>query len=176
MFVAQWCRAFGAAQVICVDTDPAKLDLARQLGLTTTLDGAAPGISDRIRELTGGHGADFAFEAAGAGVTLINAMHALAAGGTIGILGRPTKPVELPPEFFELLLRRQATIRGSWSFEFQRHPHLAWEESLAAVASGKILVDPLISHRIGLDDVLATVRTMSAGSHGITKAIVNPEA
>jgi Zn-dependent alcohol dehydrogenase len=55
----------GARKVIAVDIDRRKLDLARQLGATDTVDSSQVNPVDAIRELTGGFGADVTVEAVG---------------------------------------------------------------------------------------------------------------
>src|SRR5487761_1883452 len=55
----------GATTVVGVDRDPRKLDLARRFGATAVVDASAEDPVARIRELTGGNGADVCIEAVG---------------------------------------------------------------------------------------------------------------
>ncbi|HJP99612.1 MAG TPA: alcohol dehydrogenase catalytic domain-containing protein, partial [Rhodanobacteraceae bacterium] len=64
--------ASGAAQIVAVDLDDAKLALARELGATATVNARSEDCVDQVRALTGG-GADFAFEFAGVARALENA-------------------------------------------------------------------------------------------------------
>lgn len=171
--VAQWCRAFGAAQVIGVDIDSRKLELARELGITA-LNSADSNVFVAVAALTEGRGVEFAFETSGAARALAKTTELVGVGGTIGLVGRPASAVTLEPDSFERLLRKQLTVMGSWSFEFTRYPRSAWHEAVAAIAAGRIRCQPLVSHRIGLDGILATVKQMQTQSGGITKAVVLP--
>ncbi|HQV91405.1 MAG TPA: zinc-binding dehydrogenase, partial [Phycicoccus sp.] len=89
-------RLAGCTQVIAVDTDPGKFDLAEQVGATAVITGDAYAV-ERVREITGG-GVDYAFEAAGHPSALATAYAATGRGGTtVGIgLPHPTARFELP--------------------------------------------------------------------------------
>jgi propanol-preferring alcohol dehydrogenase len=65
----QILRALTPAQVIAVDTSPAKLDLAREIGADETVI-ADEGAAERIRELSGGRGAELVLDDVGADDTL----------------------------------------------------------------------------------------------------------
>src|SRR5205814_6034424 len=58
-------RLAGAAKVICIDLDPRKLELARQLGATDVVDASRTDPVETIRSLTDGNGADVCIEAVG---------------------------------------------------------------------------------------------------------------
>src|SRR3954468_9184063 len=55
-------RIAGATTIIAVDVDARKLEWARGLGATHTVDGGTEDVVARIRELTGGFGADVVVE------------------------------------------------------------------------------------------------------------------
>src|SRR5215813_5827845 len=78
----------GAAKIVAVDVVPAKLELARQLGATHTIDASATDPVAAIRDLTRG-GADYAFECVGNLAVIRQALDALAPGGTLTVVGVP---------------------------------------------------------------------------------------
>jgi Zn-dependent alcohol dehydrogenase len=66
--VVQGARLSGAAPIIAIDANPAALDRARRFGATDVVPAASGdpdlrGAVDAVRALTGGRGADYAFEA-----------------------------------------------------------------------------------------------------------------
>ena len=63
--IVQMARAFGGVQIIAVGRGQAKLDVAKRMGATDTVDSRATDPVERVRELTGGDGPDVAFEALG---------------------------------------------------------------------------------------------------------------
>src|SRR5881409_693775 len=78
----------GAARIIAVDVVPAKLELARRLGATHSIDAAKDDPVAAIRDLTRG-GADYTFEAVGNLAVIRQALEALGAGGALTIVGVP---------------------------------------------------------------------------------------
>ncbi len=68
--VVQGARIAGAARIVAIDSRRSRLDLARSLGATDIVlvdadDESIDALVDRVRDLTGGRGADHAFEATG---------------------------------------------------------------------------------------------------------------
>jgi S-(hydroxymethyl)glutathione dehydrogenase / alcohol dehydrogenase len=76
--VVQGARIAGATAIVAVDTVPAKLELALELGATHTVDAGAGDPVDAVLELVGG-GVDHAFEALGRPETIET---------TLGLTGR----------------------------------------------------------------------------------------
>jgi S-(hydroxymethyl)glutathione dehydrogenase/alcohol dehydrogenase len=84
----QGARLGGAARIIAVDLDARKLDLARRVGATDTIDAAHDDPLAAIRALTGGRGADCVFEAAGNARAFRLSAEAVRPGGQIVWLGK----------------------------------------------------------------------------------------
>lgn len=63
--VIQGCRIAGASQIIAVDMLDNKLELAKKFGATDTVNASQVDPVEAIRELTGGPGVHYAFEAIG---------------------------------------------------------------------------------------------------------------
>ncbi|TBL76361.1 NAD(P)-dependent alcohol dehydrogenase [Paenibacillus thalictri] len=82
-------RAFGARDIIVTDLEPIRLEAARKLGATHTINAREEDPVVRIKELTGGRGADVAFETAGNPKALQNALASLRRGGKLSIVGLP---------------------------------------------------------------------------------------
>jgi L-iditol 2-dehydrogenase len=75
---------------------------------------------------------------------------------------------------YEKLLRKQLTLKGSWSFQLKRFPHHAWERSADALARKLIDPKPLITHRLTLDELLDGIRLMDSRDPSVGKIIVTP--
>src|SRR3954464_2871615 len=61
----QGARLAGAGAIIAVDINPAKVELARQMGATCGIDGSKQDVVAAVKKQTGGRGVDVAIEAAG---------------------------------------------------------------------------------------------------------------
>ncbi len=84
--VGQLARLSGA-RVIGVDLIPQRLELARQVGFDHVIDGRAEAAAERIKELTGGRGADICIEASGVIPALQEAIRACAYSSRVVAMG-----------------------------------------------------------------------------------------
>jgi len=140
--------AAGATTIVAVDTVPAKLELARELGATHAL-GAGETTVAAIRELTGG-GAHKAIETVGSERVLADAYAATRRGGvtvTVG-LPDPSRMLSIPAVS---LVTEERTLRGSYlgsSVPARDIPRF-----LALHDAGRLPVERLLTHRIALDEI-----------------------
>ncbi|MDE2366426.1 MAG: NAD(P)-dependent alcohol dehydrogenase [Betaproteobacteria bacterium] len=86
-------RVAGARAIIAADVVPSRLVLAMELGATHTVNSRVTDPVEAVREITGG-GADFSLESSGRPAVLRQAIDALAARGTCGIVGAPALGTE----------------------------------------------------------------------------------
>jgi aryl-alcohol dehydrogenase len=100
----------GCDPIIVVDINPARLELARDLGATHVVDASATDPVEAIVELTGG-GADATIEASGIPGVLSQAVYALATDGVCGLVGGPPADVEEALNV-QAVLSRGRTLRG----------------------------------------------------------------
>ena len=76
----------GADTIIAVDLQPHRLELARELGATHTVDGAADDVVQQIQAITAG-GARYAFDTTGAPAVILGALASLRMNGVCGLVG-----------------------------------------------------------------------------------------
>lgn len=108
-FAVQLARALGAGRIIATASSTAKLDLARTLGADFTVDYTKVDFVERVRELTGGVGADVIVDSVGGDVTAKN-LRCLAPYGRLVVYGAAGG---LPPEIDPRALSRQnQTVAG----------------------------------------------------------------
>ncbi len=87
-------KVVGAAAIVAVDLNAERLELARELGATHTIDGATPDLVARVVEATGG-GAAFSFDTTGLPAVIRKAVDSLAPRGECGIVGAAPLGVEV---------------------------------------------------------------------------------
>ena len=78
--------ALGVEQIIGVDLTESRRDTAVKVGATHVLDGADPGLVDKLRDLTGG-GATHALDTTAVPAVVRTAAEALAVRGTLVVVG-----------------------------------------------------------------------------------------
>jgi succinate semialdehyde reductase (NADPH) len=169
--VVQIARAFGASQIIAVDIGDEKLEIARQLGATETINatGAAPGdVAKRVFEMTEGRGVDVAFEVLGRPETFAQAVELLGDGGrmiAVGIAaGKTTAPVEITR-----LVRRGLRIIGSYGARTRAD----MPEILKLAAQGTFRLETFVTRRYPLAEADAAYQALARGEIA-GRAVVTP--
>jgi propanol-preferring alcohol dehydrogenase len=94
--LVQIARSMGA-RVIAVGRSAAKLRTARELGAESTVDAGAEKVAERVRELTGGAGADVIFECVGTAESMAQASAALGRRGRLVFIGYSTDSFTVHP-------------------------------------------------------------------------------
>lgn len=158
--VVEGARLAGASTIIGVDTNPEKEIAGRAIGLTHFLNPRiTPDVVGAIREITGG-GADYAFECVGSSTILSQAVESTRIGWgttvTIGILPGDER-VDLRPRALQEGRRLMGSYLGNVKTRSELPLLVDW------YAEGKLHLDALISHRIGLDEVAAGFGMLADG-------------
>jgi Zn-dependent alcohol dehydrogenase len=134
--------------------------LARQFGATETLlaDDHALG---HIRDLTGGRGADHAFESVGLAALQELGLEAIRPGGTLTLVGLTAMgtPTNLPGA---VITRQEKTIKGSYYGSV--HPRRDFPLLIDLYLAGKLKLDELISRTYRLDEINEAYAAMLEGS------------
>jgi Zn-dependent alcohol dehydrogenase len=87
--VVQGARIAGASRIFASDPVASRREAARHFGATDLLDPGASDVPTAVRELTGGIGADYAFESAGRAALVQTGLAATRNGGTVVCVGAP---------------------------------------------------------------------------------------
>ncbi|HVQ95638.1 MAG TPA: S-(hydroxymethyl)mycothiol dehydrogenase [Mycobacteriales bacterium] len=150
----------GARTVIAVDVDPRKLETARRFGATDTVDAREVDVIDRVRELTGGFGADLVIEAVGRPETYRQAFYARDHAGTLVQVGVPDPAMRLELPLIDFFSRGGA-LRSSWYGDCL--PTRDFPILVDAYLAGKLDLDGFVSETIPLDGVEEAFATMVRG-------------
>src|SRR4051812_14715013 len=104
----------GAARIIAVDLDDRKLETARGLGATDTVNSSESDPVEAIQALTGGFGADVVIEAVGRPETWKQAFYARDLAGTVVLVGVPTPDMKIPDIPLIDVFGRGGALKSSW--------------------------------------------------------------
>ena len=151
LLAAQAARGWGAGRVVLVDVDQAKLDFARSLGFTDTVNAARTDASEYILELSGGLGADITLEAAGVSATLEGCLKAAKTFGKVVLMGNPAKNMDIPQKAYWEILRKQLTLKGTWNSSYN-DAHNDWRLAIQCMEKGIFQPEKMITHRFSLAD------------------------
>jgi len=146
--VIQGAKLAGAGTIIAVDLADNKLEMARKFGATHTVNGKDGNAVGNVKELTGGHGADFTFEVVGVPQLMLDAIAAARRGGTATIVG-VGKITESVPMNALLLSMEGKTIKGS--FYGDTNFQADFPMLLGLYRSGRLNLDDMISQTYSID-------------------------
>jgi S-(hydroxymethyl)glutathione dehydrogenase/alcohol dehydrogenase len=166
----QGARLAGANPVIAVDRVPEKLELASKLGATDVL-AAGPDARPRIRELTGGRGADHVFECVGLAATIKESWKMARRGGVLTLvgIGGKSEVVEFSSlELFHFARRILPCVNGSLDANRDLPGYVDH------VRSGRLDLRSLVSREVGLAGAAEGFEDMAAGR--VVRVLLRPRS
>lgn len=162
-----WARALQAGRIMAIGLDHESEPLARRIGATDYF-AVTEDPTERVRALTGGHGADVVLEAAGSPTALALACDLARRGGTvvaIGVAGGG-RTLTLDPDLFCLKDLRVEGIFAYTSEIFQR--------TLRRIEDGGLEVGSFITHRFPLERFREAFRLLRDRPEPVLKIVLEP--
>ncbi len=140
----------GASQIIAVDMLDNKLEMGREFGATDTVNASREDPVARIKELTGGQGVHYAFEAIGlVEAPFVQSVLCTRRRGVTVWVGHA--PLNTPVTLDARALMLEKTIIAS--MYGTARPHVDFPKLLGLYKAGKLKLDELITRRFELEDV-----------------------
>jgi alcohol dehydrogenase len=151
-------KSQGPDTLVAVDTVPAKLELARELGADLAIQ-AGPDVVDAVKDATNG-GVDLAVETVGNENVLAEAYAATGRGGTTVTAGlpHPSRKLEIPAIS---LVAEERTLKGSYLGSCV--PRRDIPEFIRMYRDGEMPVEKLLSHRLRPDQINAGFDRLARG-------------
>ena len=165
MFVIQLLKIKGCKNIIAIDTEPGKLELAKQSGADHVFTPDDPALMDTINDLTANRGADIAIEVVGIAVTINKAINLLRKGGTLVLVGNLAPAVELP---LQKIVTRQLKLQGSCAINGE------YPEILQLISEGKLNVKSILSAEAPLAEGAEWFNRLYNKEKGLMKVILKP--
>ena len=161
-------RALGAGRIIATDMVDYRLDAARKLGADVTFS-AMEDVPARLREANNGRLADLVIVCTGALPALQQALESVERGGTV-LFFAPTAPgVSLPVPINDVFFRNDVTLTTTYA---GAPADLA--TAMDMIASGRVQVGEMISHRLGLAEAGLGFKLTSDARDSL-KVIIQPQ-
>ena len=155
----QGARLAGAAQIVAVDLNEAKLAMAMEVGATHAVNARAADPVAVVRGLTGGRGADCVLEAAGNETSLRLSAEACRVGGEIVWLGKVGVNQDVAFRWGSLMGEKRIT-RSSYGGARTATDFPALARSYLG---GELKLDGLITQRIALEEINRGFDDLKAG-------------
>jgi S-(hydroxymethyl)mycothiol dehydrogenase len=150
----------GATTIIAVDVDDRKLEWAKKLGATHTVNSRNTDAVEGIRQHTGGYGADVVIEAVGRPETYEQAFYARDLAGTVVLVGVPTPDLQVTLPMIEIFGRGGA-LKSSWYGDCL--PSRDFPMLVDLYLQGRFDLGAFVSETIGLGDIESAFEKMRTG-------------
>ena len=160
-------RKMGVKKTILIDLVDERLNLAEKLGADETINGKTEDVVERVRQLTGGYGADVAIEAIGLPTTWEQALRVVSKGGTVLEFGGCPPGTEIKVNA-EMVHYGELAVLGA----FHATP-LHFRKALDMIASRTIDVRPLVTREMKLDEIKGAFEILST-SKAEVKIVITP--
>lgn len=165
LLTMQAAKLAGAGRVISVDVDDTRLELARSLGASLTLNSRSGDAAAQIVEWTHGRGADAALECVGLTAPVKLAVDCVRKGGAVTLVGNVAPAIELG---LQSVVTRQIRVQGSCASSGE------YPACISAMSRGAIRVEPLLSARAPLDEGASWFERLYAHEPGLLKVVLEP--
>ncbi|MET0693220.1 MAG: S-(hydroxymethyl)mycothiol dehydrogenase [Propionibacteriaceae bacterium] len=160
-------RLAGAAKIIAIDVDDAKLETAKSLGATHTINSKSSDAVTAMQELTGGFGPDVVIEAVGRPETWLQAFYGRDLAGTVVLVGVPTPEMKLEVPLLDVF-GRGGSLKSSWYGDCL--PERDFPMLIDLYLQGRLPLDAFVTEEVGIHDVDASFEKMKSG--GILRSVV----
>jgi L-iditol 2-dehydrogenase len=163
---AQLAKFKGVENIVVADINPYRLMLAKKFGAPHALD-AKENLPQKLKEVNGGRLADQVVVCTGATSAALTALDCVENGGSILFFAVPDPSVKLPVPINQFW-RNEITMRTSYGAA----PN-DLEDSMRVLATKRLNVKDMITHRLGLSEAQEGFRLMAEAGQSL-KVILEP--
>lgn len=151
LLIALCALAYGAVPIV-VDVVQERLDFAKNIGITHTVNSTQVDLLETIKTITNGRMAEVVAEASGANQAIRNTLLMASYAGRIALTGWPKHETSLPTD---LITKKELDIVGA------RTSAGEFEEAIELIVSGRVNAMAVLSKVITFDEIPAHVEEQS---------------
>jgi threonine 3-dehydrogenase len=167
LFSIALAKTCGAAKVFAIEVNARRRGVAATMGADLVLDPAENTVEEQVLEATGGVGVDVLLEMSGNPAATHMGFALLRKGGRASLLGLPSKP-------FEMNIARDIIFKGAVVHGINgRKMYETWYQMEALLATGKLNLEPVITHRLELSEFPRAMELLHSGE--AIKVVMRPE-
>jgi L-iditol 2-dehydrogenase len=165
LLTLQAAKLAGCGRVIIADVDQSRLETARELGASEVILARNTDVAEEVKTMTGGLGADIAFECVGATPTIQNSIASTRKGGTVTLIGNIAPQVEIP---LQSVVTRQIRLQGSCASSGE------YPACIDFLARGAIRVDTMLSAIAPLEEGPRWFERLHQREPNLMKVVLTP--
>ncbi len=158
---------YGLSPIIAVDINDDKLRYAKAHGATYTINSSREAVSQRVAEITGNGGVDYAVDCTGVPSVSEAAFEVIKNSGTALIAGNAKKGEKISIRPFDLILGKR--IIGTWGGASKIDEDIPYY--VQQYLDGNLKIDTLISREYSLDDINHAFEDLEKGE--VVRALIN---
>ncbi|XP_067829652.1 sorbitol dehydrogenase-like [Heptranchias perlo] len=151
-------KAMGASQIVICDLSLNRLEKAKQMGASFTIavekSTNPKELGQKVKDALGGAMPDISIECTGAELCMQAGIYATKSGGVLVLVGMGKPSANIP--VLDVAIR-EVDIRGVFRY------CNTWPEAIAMLASKRIDVKPLVTHRFPLEEALEAFKKTKEG-------------
>jgi threonine 3-dehydrogenase len=167
LFSIAVAKACGAARVFAIEVNAHRRAVATQMGADLALDPQTDNVEQLILDATNGTGVDVLLEMSGHPEAIRLGFAVLRTGGRASLLGIPSRPFDL--DFARDIIVKGATVQGI----IGRKMFETWFQMEALLTTGKLNLEPVITHRLKLSEFPHAMELLHSGE--AIKVILRPD-
>jgi 2-desacetyl-2-hydroxyethyl bacteriochlorophyllide A dehydrogenase len=165
--VARLAALSGAGQLVVTDVREEVFEVSRAFGATTCLDSRDDGLVDAVLGLTGGRGADVVVETSGAPAASASVIDLVRKEGKASYIGYAN---DLPGIPVVPMMLKTLTVFGIGGNGGRGQ----YERSLELIRTGRVDLEPIVTHRFALEDARDAFEVASTKRDGAIKVLLEP--
>lgn len=156
-------REMGFKAIICTDTAPFNREMSLRLGAAAALNPVTDDVEAKVKELTGGRGADLALVCAGADNILDQASACLRKRGEIGLVAMITKKISF---YCYSMVFNEQTMFGAMTYDTRSFA------KAAAMVNGGLDLKDFVTQKLPLEKSQEALDILSQKKENVIKVIV----
>jgi len=153
-------RICGATKVIATELNDYRIQLAKKAGADLVINPKKDNVVEKVLKETDGLGVDVVLEMSGNPIAIKQAFESLRPGGRFSILGIPDKPMEI--DLGKDIVFKYITVQGING----RLMFSTWHKTSRFLSSGRLDLEPIITHRFRLEEFEKGMELMQSGNCG----------
>ncbi|OPX42799.1 sorbitol dehydrogenase [Ruminiclostridium hungatei] len=158
------CKAYGATEITVVDVLPKRLEYARKLGATATVNALEADVFAEIDKITGKKGMDIVIETAGSARTISQTPYLVKNGGTIVLVG--LAPQDIIEFNFAKIMAKEAQIKSVFRYRN------IYPTAIKAIAKGIIDISGIVTHEFDFEDSAKAFDHVINNKQDVVKAVI----
>jgi 2-desacetyl-2-hydroxyethyl bacteriochlorophyllide A dehydrogenase len=164
--VARLAAASGAGQLLVTDVREEVFTVSRAYGATSCLDSRDEDLVQQVLDLTGGRGADVVIETSGAPAATASVIDLVRKEGKASFIGFAN---DLPGIPVVPMMLKTLTVFGIGGNGGRGQ----YERSLELIRTGRVDLQPLVTHRFGLEDAAEAFEVAATKRGGAIKVVID---